>query len=299
MNKNNRENQNGVKEWILSHPANFFIISAIIIFFVLWQLDIADNNFSWHDILVEAHGLFYDLIVFGIVLSLYEVFKHRKEQSEKYEIEKLAKIKRYREELDDYRGWKSKQAAYRVAGIIRRLQKEGVKEINFLNLHLGKCDQGVIETVAKTGLTNDLNLKNALIDGVDLQNVDLKYSDFQTASLGSANLQNANLMRVNFQNSYLGYANLQAAYLGGANLKNADLKNANLTGANLENTKLEGANLTGTNLNEVRVSQVNWIEKLTEWNVIGAEEIDSYYYVDPTLLHDDLYPHYYRIKEKK
>lgn len=67
-------------------------------------------DFSWHDLLVEANGMVFDLLVFGILLSLYEALKEKRE-----------KIERLMEEIEDYRDWQGQEAVYRTVGAIRRL----------------------------------------------------------------------------------------------------------------------------------------------------------------------------------
>lgn len=235
-----------MKKWLLNHPANFFLIAAGIAILALWLLDIIDNNFSWHDILVEAHGMFYDLLVFGILLALYEQFKNKKDT-----------IKRYKEELNDYRGWTEGEAAYRVAGIIRRLKKEGQKEINYSNLHLGELETNlVVELIRKkTPIASLVNadLREANLIEVNLFNAKLQYANLSKANLSRAyleraNLSGANLQDANFQNAELQEANLQGANLRDVNLQYAALMHINLQGCIMHNAKLKGSDLNSANL---------------------------------------------------
>lgn len=88
---------------------NFLIIVAVglTILFFLFDIRLIDN---WTDVLVEAHGLLFDVILFGIVLSIFNKIKSKKEN-----------ILRLQEELEDYRYWDEKEAVYRIIGIIKRL----------------------------------------------------------------------------------------------------------------------------------------------------------------------------------
>lgn len=231
-----------MRKWILNHPANFFLIAAVFAIVVLWLLDIFDNNFSWHDILVEAHGMFYDLLVFGILLALYEQFKNKKDT-----------IKRYKEELDDYRGWTEGEAAYRVAGIIRRLKNNGVKEIDFSNLHLGELDtNSIVEQIKneiQIGSLEGVNLKGANLPDVYLMGINMQHSNLENINLKEASLTTSNLNRANLKNAdlreaYLWSTDLEHADLSGADLRQAEFNDAILTFANLEGANLEGAYLT-------------------------------------------------------
>nr|WP_319510193.1 pentapeptide repeat-containing protein [uncultured Draconibacterium sp.] len=88
----------------------FFIVAATLTLAVILVLDWSDGKFSYHDILVEFHGLIFDLIVFGIILTIYESVKSKRE-----------KIVRYKEEIDDYRFLNTEESRHRLNGIIRRL----------------------------------------------------------------------------------------------------------------------------------------------------------------------------------
>ena len=90
--------------------------------------DVGENGFSWHDLLVEANGVVFDLLVFGILLSVYESLRAKK-----------ANIDRFTEEIDDYRGWDEREASYRIAGLLRRLNKEKKYSIDLSNCYLVKA----------------------------------------------------------------------------------------------------------------------------------------------------------------
>ncbi len=52
---------------------------------------------NWEDVLVEAHGLLFDIILFGIILT---VFSQR--------IDKKMKILRCHEEIEDFLYWEKR-----------------------------------------------------------------------------------------------------------------------------------------------------------------------------------------------
>ena len=60
-----------------------------------------------------------DVILFGIILTLYESITGKKER-----------INNLQEQLEDFRQWDEKEATYRIIGIFKRLKKLGVKEID-------------------------------------------------------------------------------------------------------------------------------------------------------------------------
>ncbi|MCB0565405.1 MAG: pentapeptide repeat-containing protein [Phaeodactylibacter sp.] len=289
------------------------LVTSIVLFLITllfdpsitfpWPLNLGLYNKPdfWENILVESHGMLLDLFIIGVFIFWLQ----RRSADGR---EKKLRIKRYEEQLEDYRGWTENEAAYRVAGVIRRLEDEGVEGIKFDRLHLGKCPIEIVKKAVKVNTHIMLqgadlahaNLQEANLWGAYLQEADLVQAKLQGAFLANAKLQKANLLFVNLhganlkyanlqkaklvgtnlQEANLGYANLQEAKLAGANLQEANLDNANLHGANLKDANLHGANLENANLQEAIVDKVSWIEKLKEWNVIGAEYIKTRYYVD-------------------
>ena len=53
-------------------------------------------------------GLFFDILVFGIFIVIYNRISERKRD-----------IKRWNEEIDDFRGWDEKEATYRIMCVFR------------------------------------------------------------------------------------------------------------------------------------------------------------------------------------
>jgi uncharacterized protein YjbI with pentapeptide repeats len=64
------------------------------------------------NVFVEAHGLLFDLIVFGVILELY----NRRQK-------KIVDIHRNEEIINDYKKWNSVEGNLRIAGSIRRLAR--------------------------------------------------------------------------------------------------------------------------------------------------------------------------------
>jgi len=142
-------------------------------------------------------------------------------------------------------------------------------------------------------------LKGAKLDSFYLRGADLRYADLQGADLRDADLQGANLRYVDFQGANLSGVNLQrtglrdadlqgadlsGAVLQGANLLDADLQKANLSDANLQGANLREADLQGTDLTDAKLSNailsdLDWLLKLKEWEVIGYEKIIASYIV--------------------
>lgn len=108
---------------IIKSKIGLFIGLGIIVMIIAVILDFYDCNFSYHDILVEFHGLVFDLFVFGIILTIYETNKSKKEKAQADKKRKTDLIERYTEEINDFKFWKSEEAMYRTRGLIKRLVK--------------------------------------------------------------------------------------------------------------------------------------------------------------------------------
>ena len=228
-------------DFFTAHPARFFLLAALLWGGFMCFLNYKDGaEFSWHDLLVEANGMVFDLLVFGILLSIYETLR-----------EKRDKIERLHEEIDDYRFWNEKEAMFRIVGAVRRLNKLGVSEIN-----LSHCF-----------------LEGANLEGVDLKGANLKGTNLQRAYLQEAKFGEANLDAAHFHGSKLERANFQDA-----NLVATKLQGANLQGANLQGVKFFLTNLGKTNLKNAIVDK-DWFKKLEERKVWGKEEIIAKYLV--------------------
>ena len=232
-------------KWLADKPIRFFWAALAI----CTPIVLISHNLIWQgksDILVEAHGLLYDLFVFGVVLTAFQKITSKNDD-----------IKRWQEELDDYRGWTEDEAAYRVAGLVRRLMDAGV-DIDFNDLHGGRLKKEIIEELVKN--FTFASLGGANLRGADLGEVKLKGAKLEGADLFRADLGGADLFRAD-----LGGANLRSAKLGGAilyeskmletNLRGADLEGANLHGAKLRGADLMGAKLGGAHLFSVDLGE--------------------------------------------
>ena len=178
-------------DFFTAHPARFFLLAALLwggLMCYLNSKDVGENGFSWHDLLVEANGMVFDLLVFGILLSIYEALR-----------EKRDKIERLQEEIDDYRGWDEKEATFRIVGAVKRLNRLGVSEVKLNGCFLQKADFFMA------------SLQGAVLFMANLQEASLMSANLQRANLGAANLQRAMLWKANLQGADLRDTNLQEA----------------------------------------------------------------------------------------
>lgn len=234
---------------------SFWALALIsVIVFALVYLFIDDAGEYFINVLVEAHGLVFDLLVLGVLASIFSYIAQRHER-----------IARYNEEIDDFRGWRSPEAMYRIVGSIQRLNREGVQPDNLADV----CLKGA--ELSGFNLRN-MNLSGAILHNARLEQTDLQEATLHGAALIGATLQGATLQGANFQGADLRWADLHDADLRNANLHGADLQWANFQGADLRGTNFQGANFQGADLRNanLRDADLQWA-KLCETDLHGAD----------------------------
>lgn len=257
-----------IASYLTQSPTRFFFIAAIAAFFVLWFVNAYSDpdGFNWHDVIVESHGVLFDLLVFGILLSVYEALREKKD-----------KIERLHEEIDDYRGWSEREATYRIAGSIKRLNKENIHKMDLsgcflyaLQLHGINVENSDING---TDLCNtrlyDIIAKGANFEGAYLHKSLIIGSNFEKALLWRSEFDNGVIFRTSFKES-----DLQGVSFKGANIKETDFSTANLLGANFESAILEDVIFKHAHVDH------NWFIQLETWQVKGREAIIERYYID-------------------
>ncbi len=228
----------------------FLTAAAIIIplsfpFYFLYPSDFLVN------ILSEAHGMVFDLLIIGWFLFWLNKLAERK-----------LKNNRYREEIEDFLGWKSPEATHRIAGNIRRLNRGGVREdirlteaflkgANLAGASLRHCDLwgANLEGANLSGAdVKNSNLAGANLEGAEMERIEMTGSDLRGANLMEADLERGDISNTDMRGAILRGADLQYATLMHSNLERVSVEGANLRGVNLKGSNLERANLTGAGL---------------------------------------------------
>ena len=145
------------------------LMVSVAVLLILILLDIAFveklPDFLVNGVLVEAHGLLMDILVFGCLLVW---FTHRRETRER--------IRRYKEELEDYRTWGDEEGVRRKAGIIKRLNEYQSGSLFLQVAQLGSANLSKANlSVAKLSgaILSKANLNGANLNGADLSGADL------------------------------------------------------------------------------------------------------------------------------
>jgi hypothetical protein len=240
------------------------VIIAILSLIFIAILDFKDSEFNWHDILVEAHGLIFDLFIFGLLITVFDFVRTRRE-----------KRQRYSEEIEDLIGWKSEEAKVKILAKVKRLYDLGQRRFFLSNSYL-KC-----ANLSDYDLTDSVivltNLKKGSFIRGNLKNVQLTASKLNKVYFTSANLENTDL-----SNSICNGAFFTATDLINTKFKRADLRKASFVGCYYKNVNLENAKLDGA-----IVDDLNWFEKLQNNGAIGIDNLMTKYYVNPKSRKDE------------
>ena len=144
-----------------------------------------------------------------------------------------------------------------------------LKKANFRGANLsGAIFESAVLSKAKMAKAD---LTWAHMNGAFLNEVDMSGLKMQ-----GADLTRANLVKTNFNNADLTWVDFKEA-----NLSRANLKNATLSGSNLSQADLYESDMTKANLYKATVEEENWLEKLEEWKIIGAEDLQNSFYIIP------------------
>lgn len=219
------------------------VVAASIPFFRRNPEDLMTN------IVAEAYGMAMDLLVIGWFIT----WMNRR-------AERRIMIRGYQEEIENFLRWESVEAMHRIAGNIRRLNQEGLTELDLEHAYLRGAylvEVNLAGARLRGATLSSAKLERAVLQRTDMLGADLGLAncvetDLYQANMVDANCMGAYMLRANLEGTYLKCTNLQGAYLVEANMRSAYLGDANLQGAILERADLRGAYLEGSNLERAK-----------------------------------------------
>jgi hypothetical protein len=170
-----------------------FCIATIIVIILSLPFYLEDPWKFWGNVLIEIHGLLFELLIMGVFLLWLEGLG-----------EKQLSITRYREEIEDYLGWDDDEATYRIVANIKRLNRYGISNINLTGAFL------------KIANLTGFNLRSANLLGADLRGANLDKADLSKANLTGAHLEGADLRKADLRGTNFLRAELLGAHLEGA-----------------------------------------------------------------------------------
>ena len=179
----------GIKwtDWLSEDPVRYYSLFAVLALFIIIPIGIAAGINYKEDVVVELHGLIADLIVFGVLLALYDFFRQRSSD-----------IKRYLREIDHYGGWEEKEATYRIIGLLRHLSNLKYKGVKLYKAYLKDAvlndSIGYHTTVPVHGVSGGI-----IFRAVDLREATILKSNFENADANGINFQGAQLIESSFR----------------------------------------------------------------------------------------------------
>lgn len=236
-----------IEQPILTSFIVLLLVTALVLGLSIpyYQQDFDD---FYGQVLAEAHGMIFDIAVIGILI----LWMNKSGETR-------LRIKTYKDEIDDFRLWKSEEAAFRTVGNIKRLNRHKIYNINLVHCYLSKTNLNYC--ILKESNLNSADVSTSQLIDCDLRNARLNQTNFENSTLNQAKLSESYASGANFKDSFLIKAQMDKAYLIKADLSGAFLMEANLQGAYLTGANLSGANLYKADLRGAVGLTVEQLEK--------------------------------------
>lgn len=243
----------GLYEHIITNPILITILVFIIVLTIIVSITLMHGYYGdrfRENLLVEAHGVVFDIFILGVVVLWLQ-------QKGKNKMDK----KRYQNEIDDFRGWKSEEAARRIRGNIRRLNSFGLTKIDINNCYLRNMDLRNTDLSGSYGWGADLSWTDLRFS--KFSNGNYEYADFSYSNLSESNLNEGHFFRTNFENSDMRNVSINNSLLVEASFADSDLSGSDLSSSifknsNMKNTILVGSDLSGANLGSAEIENINF-----------------------------------------
>lgn len=245
---------------IIQHPIRSAVAVLILVSFIVISLSLrlylGQPGLMYINVLTEAHGMIFDILIIGILLYWLR---------EQGDIKQ--RIRQYKDEIDDFRMWESDEAAFRNAGNIKRLNRYHVTKIELVGAFLAKTNLAKVNlqeaNMNTANFTNSIliesNLQEARMNQTDFENANLNQADLRGTYASGANFKDAFLIKANFEGAFLIKTNFTNAYLMEADLSNTALAEANFQDANLYKADFRGAE--GLSLDQLSKAKSLYLSK--------------------------------------
>jgi hypothetical protein len=242
---------NRIIKLFLSSPYRraFLIIIPLcgLLFFLDFHVFISSHEFDWISVIAGVHGFFFDIIILGAFLLVFELFRSRRR-----------KIQRYREELDFIYFWNDKEGILKKAGIIRQLSKLGAQMTSLAGIVLTAAD------------LEEVHLENVLLEGADLTGTKLNNALLNRAVLSGFAETNKNEIILKVEKRYttltsaqLNYTMICDAECSCIDFSGNQMMHAKLNRSNLRSCIFNGAVLRFAEMNNAYLEDADFIEKRT------------------------------------
>jgi len=223
------------------------------------------------DFRVELLSIIFEILV---LLFFFEKYQDKRKR--------LDRIEELEDQIDDFRNWNSEEGKVRITGIIKRLKKLGITNMNLYKVDLSVDDftNGRHRTLENVDFT-DSNLLQTIFSGCTLTesvfNGDLWHTKFKKSFLLDATFNDSTIQGVNFSNSSLQGAKFQRVTFNGK---------TNFSLANITGIDFNGASFNNENFHRC-ITDSEFPENLKKWNLKGNKIFNDYDWAK-TSLHSGL-----------
>ncbi|BBN80459.1 hypothetical protein PA25_04440 [Pseudoalteromonas sp. A25] len=243
-----------------------FVATALIVFLItaFWPqvssfifpnttLGLYDKSF-WENVLVEAHGLVFDIFVLGLIFVWMDTYRQKRES-----------IDRDLENLCDFNTLTDNIYLKKKVNIIKRLNKNKIYKIDVTDLIINK----------KTRI-KDISFEHSNLFGLKIMDCQVFNLKIKNSKLNSADFSKSVIRNSEITGSYLKNVSFKSATLVGLNFMNSDLVRAKFDSANLQSADLRGCNLERTTFTNANLKNANLKEcsNLNYNALLGAKCID-------------------------
>lgn len=217
------------------------------------------NKNFWEGVLVEAHGLLFEILVIGLILLWLDSRRQKTEYIEKN-----------LENLWDLNTLQENEVIKKKMGSVKRLNDAKVFKIDVTDLLI--VDVNIKNFVFKESKLFGLKLKNCKIFDLELTKSKVNSGEFSDSSFKRCNLSGSDFKNADFSNAKIIGINLQKANLLRAKFTSANLETADLRGANLDKAVFQDASLRNANIRMCLNVDLNSLAKASNLDYIKADD---------------------------
>ena len=256
------------------------LIAALLLYFLKrWYSDFSE---VYRGVYVEAVGATMDIVIFGVVIALFDLFRRRS-----------AEVARQMEIIDDFKKWNSEESRHRIAGAIRRLNRLGQTAIDFRGIEISNFSfvGNDIKSIAGSTFYDGTWGTMGRGDKVTLEKVDFgsldctgvtfsKFHPFPTpefslvfASFRDCNFVDANLSGACFRGASLEWTSEPPDEIGDV----VDMGDGQVAFLQTYYPPFSGAELSGASFEDATFRNVDFrdAKELLDCNFRGARGLES------------------------
>jgi hypothetical protein len=192
--------------------------------------EIVDNIYP------EIYGLLFDVILFGIVISIYHIATDKKKA-----------IEDERDQIDDFRAWKSNEASHRILGSIKRLQR-----LNVFNVDLSSC-------WFKDITLRDLCFVDSKMTGLFLFDTEIYNTTFHNIKSNIFHCRDSKISGCSFQKGKINF-NLHTSDISSTLFHDIDISSASFFTENLSFVLFDKVNFSHSFFKFKKCSYVEFVD---------------------------------------